>query len=63
MIYSPFSDTGILYRNMRVDKISEEPLWLISVFWKQAFCKNRIREDPNFWHAGFDQVVDQLFNF
>ena len=26
--YSPFSDTGSLYRNNLVNKISEEPLWL-----------------------------------
>ena len=25
--YSPFLDTGILYRNSLVNNISEEPLW------------------------------------
>ena len=33
--YSPFSDTGILYRNNRVNKISGEPLWLGS--WYLAY--------------------------
>ena len=33
--YSPFSDTGILYRNNLVNKISEEPLWLGS--WYLAY--------------------------
>ena len=28
LAYSPFSETGILYRNNLVNKISEEPLWL-----------------------------------
>ena len=34
--YSPFSDTGSLYRNNLVIKISEEPLWLGS--WYLAYC-------------------------
>ena len=33
--YSPFSDTGILYRNNLVNKISEELLWLGS--WYMAY--------------------------
>ena len=28
LAYSPFLDTGILYRNNLVNKITEEPLWL-----------------------------------
>ena len=37
LCYSPFSDTGILYRNNLVNKISEEQLWLGSWYLEHSY--------------------------
>ena len=37
LVYSPFSDTGILYRNTIVNKISEELLWLGSRYLAYSY--------------------------